>query len=267
MNFIKKTLALGAVLMSFMAVGSQAMAKEYTVKMVTNLEADQVYYFEPAEITIQPGDTIKWVNVQEDMHNAVADAVPKGAEFFESPMLEEEGASWSYTFNTAGTYSYHCHPHAAAGMKGIITVGAPSAPEEMQGGAHNHDHGAHGHGSHGDDSASNTKSAMGTGVIHSVSRLNRKVNLTHDPIPALKWPEMTMDLDVAEGVDLKALAPEEKVKFRIELGDDKVYRITKIMKSDGQHDPKQCKPGMDCPMHEGMKHGGDNEDGHGGHDH
>ena len=125
MNFIKKTLALGAVLMSFMAVGSQAMAKEYTVKMVTNLDAEQVYYFEPAEITIQPGDTIKWVNVQEDMHNAVADAVPKGAEFFESPMLEEEGASWSYTFNTAGTYSYHCHPHAAAGMKGIITVGAP----------------------------------------------------------------------------------------------------------------------------------------------
>ena len=82
MNFIKKTLALGAVLMSFMAVGSQAMAKEYTVKMVTNLDAEQVYYFEPAELTIQPGDTIKWVNVQEDMHNAVADAVPKGAEFF-----------------------------------------------------------------------------------------------------------------------------------------------------------------------------------------
>ena len=49
--------------MSFTAVGSQAMAKEYTVKMVTNLDAEQVYYFEPAEITIQPGDTIKWVNV------------------------------------------------------------------------------------------------------------------------------------------------------------------------------------------------------------
>lgn len=181
MNFIKKTLALGTILVSFLAVGSQAMAKEYTVKMVTNLEADQVYYFEPAEITIQPGDTIKWVNVQEDMHNAVADAVPKGAEFFESPMLEEEDASWSYTFKKAGTYSYHCHPHAAAGMKGIITVGAPSAPEEMQGGAHGeHDHGAANNGSD-----------------HAKSQ--------------------------------------------------------------------QCKAGMDCPMHEDMKHGGDHGDAQGGH--
>lgn len=138
-TLIATTLLAGAAFMP------QAMAEEFTVKMVTNLDAEQVYYFEPAELTIQPGDTVKWVNVQEDMHNAVADAVPKGADFFESPMLEEEGANWSYTFDVAGTYSYHCHPHAAAGMKGKIIVGEASAPEEMEGGAHNHDHGVHAH--------------------------------------------------------------------------------------------------------------------------
>lgn len=265
MNSIKNTLFLGTVLAVGQIFGSQAMAEEYTVKMVTNMDAEQVYYFEPAEITIQPGDTIKWINVQEDMHNAVADAVPKGTEFFESPMLEEEGASWSYTFNKAGTYSYHCHPHAAAGMKGMITVGAPSAPEDMQGGTHNHDHGSHDHGSHSDQKVGAGKMVMGKGVIHSVNRLNRKVNLTHEPIPALNWPEMTMDLDVSEDVDMKSLVVGEEVSFHIELGKDKVYRITKIMKAD--YKIKQCEPGMDCPMHEGMKHVGDHGDGHSGHDH
>lgn len=71
---------------------------------------------------------------------------------------------------------------------------------------------------------------MGTGVIHSVSRMNRKVNMTHEPIPELNWPEMKMDLDVAKDVDLKGLSSGEKIQFNIELGEDKVYRITEIMK-------------------------------------
>tara|TARA_R110002153_G_scaffold3143_2_gene14761 strand:+ start:161 stop:577 length:417 start_codon:yes stop_codon:yes gene_type:complete len=126
-------------------ISSPALAEEFTVKMVTDLNADQIYYFEPANLTIQPGDTVKWVNVQEDMHNAVADAGPKGAELFESPMLEKEGASWSFTFDdTQGTYSYHCHPHAAMGMVGTIIVGQASASEEMEAadghGEHDHAH-------------------------------------------------------------------------------------------------------------------------------
>ena len=140
---MKLKILLMTTLLAGTAFSQNAIAEEFTVKMVTNLDAEQVYYFEPAELTIQPGDTVKWVNVQEDMHNAVADSVPKGAEFFESPMLEEEGADWSYTFTTKGTYSYHCHPHAAVGMKGIITVGEPSNPENMQNGEHDHDHHNH----------------------------------------------------------------------------------------------------------------------------
>lgn len=139
------------------------------------------------------------------------------------------------------------------------------AQHKTQDGAHNNDHGSHDHGSHSDQKADVGKMAVGKGVIHSVSRLNRKVNLTHEPIPALNWPEMTMDLDVSEDVDMKSLVVGEEVSFHIELGKDKVYRITKIMKAN--HEIKQCEPGMDCPMHEGMKHGGDHGDGHGGHDH
>lgn len=78
--------------------------------------------------------------------------------------------------------------------------------------------------------SSEGQAVIGEGVIHSVSPAERKVNLTHEPIPALNWPGMTMDLDVAEGVDLQQLDPGDNIQFYIELGEDKVYRITEVMK-------------------------------------
>lgn len=134
-----KKILLSCALALLMA--STAHAEEYTVKMVSDWDNGK-YYFEPRDITIKSGDTITWLNVTEDMHNAVSDNVPKGAEGFESPMLEEEGQKWSHTFTNSGTYSYHCHPHAAMGMRGTVIVDHPSKPEEIEESAdgHNHDH-------------------------------------------------------------------------------------------------------------------------------
>lgn len=44
---------------------------------------------------------------------------------FSSPLLPK-GASWSHTFNDAGEFAYHCHPHPD--MQGTISVKA-DAPE------------------------------------------------------------------------------------------------------------------------------------------
>ena len=138
---MNKPLAIAAIIgISFFS--QSAFAEEYTVKMVTDLDAGK-YYFEPKELTIKSGDTVTWINVTEDMHNAVSDSIPKGAEGFESPMLEEVDQKWSHTFNTSGTYGYHCHPHAAMGMRGSIIVDQPSKPEEQSTDGHNHDHGGH----------------------------------------------------------------------------------------------------------------------------
>lgn len=87
----------------------------------------------------------------------------------------------------------------------------------------------HKQGEHQHGAMSEKKAAMGTGVIHSVSRMNRKLNLSHEPIPELDWPAMQMDLDVAKGVELKGLSSGQAIQFQIELGEDKVYRITEIM--------------------------------------
>jgi len=68
----------------------------------------------------------------------------------------------------------------------------------------------------------------GKGVINSVSIDKRMVNITHEPIPAINWPEMTMDLPVTKHVDLDAVKAGSEVDFMLKLGMDKQYRITKI---------------------------------------
>lgn len=120
-----------------------ANAKEYTIKMVTH-EDKGAYAFEPNEITIQSGDTVTWVNAQDDMHNVMSESLPKGVKPFESPMLEKKGQKWSHTFTQSGTYAFHCHPHAGAGMRGTVIVDQPSKPEDAQSTGHHHDEKSHG---------------------------------------------------------------------------------------------------------------------------
>ncbi len=95
-------------------------------------------------------------------------------------------------------------------------------------GSMSHSDSGHGEGNH--DRAPGASQAMGEGTIHRISKLNRTVNLTHAPIAELDWPEMTMDLPVAKSVDLNSIKAGDHVKFHLELGDDKKYIITKIMK-------------------------------------
>jgi Cu/Ag efflux protein CusF len=107
---------------------------------------------------------------------------------------------------------------------------------------------------------------MGKGVIHSVNTDEKKVNITHDPIPSLGWPSMTMDLAVSDDVDLKSITTEEDIMFRMVLGDDKVYRITKIMKAGDKMDHKEMKhEGMEYKDmdHSKMKHDEMKSDNHG----
>ena len=70
--------------------------------------------------------------------------------------------------------------------------------------------------------------ATAAAVIHSVDVAGAKVNLTHEPMPALGWPKMTMDLPVTRTVDLSKVKPGSDVMVTIKLGRDKQYRVTAI---------------------------------------
>ena len=152
-----------------LTIASPAFAKEYTVKMVTVPGPDEIYRFEPDKLTIQQGDTVTFVNVQDDEHNVMFEEVPEGADFATSPMLKKEGEKWSHTFTKEGSYKYHCHPHADWGMEGTIIVGKPSLPEAQKIDEHHHhhhhdkmnmDHHKHHEGEHADTQEAHEEHAM-----------------------------------------------------------------------------------------------------------
>lgn len=88
----------------------------------------------------------------------------------------------------------------------------------------------------------------GTGTIHSIDAERRIVNLSHDPIPAIGWPAMTMDMTVAPSVDLSAVAPGSEVAFTLERDADGLYMIDSL----DLRQPRDTMPDMDHqPMHEG----------------
>lgn len=73
------------------------------------------FEFTKNNIKVSKGTKVTWTNQDKDRHNAFsADANgPKGK-------LLSQGESYSFTFNTAGTFDYICEPHPY--MKGSVTV-------------------------------------------------------------------------------------------------------------------------------------------------
>lgn len=113
-------------------LGSQAQPKEHFVVLVSDYEKVHMY-FDPKLVVVDVGDTVTWINKQAETHTITLypDGYPEGAENFRSPEFNESGQSWSYTFNTPGTYEYHCEPHVLLGMHGSVIVGEPSGPRDF----------------------------------------------------------------------------------------------------------------------------------------
>ena len=70
--------------------------------------------------------------------------------------------------------------------------------------------------------------AHGTGTVNSVDPARHKVNLSHNPIPEIGWPAMTMEFPVAPSIDLTAIQPGTRVNFTIEQQPGGMYEIKAI---------------------------------------
>lgn len=81
---------------------------------VSIIEEDELYKFNPQEITINPGDTVTWTNDSDAEHTVTADD-----ESFDHEGIGE-GDTASQTFDTAGDFAYHCEIHDY--MTGIVHV-------------------------------------------------------------------------------------------------------------------------------------------------
>jgi plastocyanin len=73
------------------------------------------FSFQPASLSVAVGSSVTWTNADSTAHTVTAD---DGS--FDSSTLAP-GATFSRTFATAGTFTYHCQIHPS--MKATITVG------------------------------------------------------------------------------------------------------------------------------------------------
>lgn len=125
------SLALCTVMLvvgSFMLAVAPAAAETFTVKMGAD---NGMLAFEPSTVTIQQGDTVKWVNNKLPPHNIIFDdgnsPIDKGVatKISHDQLMFSPGESYEVTFGSdfpSGSYSYFCAPHRGAGMVGKVVV-------------------------------------------------------------------------------------------------------------------------------------------------
>jgi Cu(I)/Ag(I) efflux system protein CusF len=82
-------------------------------------------------------------------------------------------------------------------------------------------HGSHdGHGGHG-QSAPAVRTYTTLGVVRSVAAGNASLVITHDPVPALNWPAMTMNFELEDPALADDLAGGDRVRFDFRVQGDR----------------------------------------------
>ncbi len=103
---MRAIIALAALLAGLALLGS-AQAEEYEIRIDN-------FAFDPNNITIALGDTVTWTNYDSSKHTVTED----NGEFDSEDLDTEDSFSW--TFDVAGNYSYHCGRHSS--MTGMVNV-------------------------------------------------------------------------------------------------------------------------------------------------
>lgn len=96
---------------------SQNQQTTSSTPVATDRVSIKDFAFSPAAITVKKGTKVTWTNNDSTRHSISPDT--ETAEFKASELLSQ-GATYSVTFNTVGTFSYHCTPHPY--MKASVTV-------------------------------------------------------------------------------------------------------------------------------------------------
>jgi len=108
-------------LVTLSLLSSSVLAAEHVVEMKNN-GADGIMVFEPAFLSVDVGDTVRFV-ATDPGHNSqsVQGLVPAGTSGWNGAINEE----FSVTLSDEGVYVYQCAPHVALAMVGVIVAGDP----------------------------------------------------------------------------------------------------------------------------------------------
>jgi len=92
---------------------------------VTVMVGPNCFCFVPPSVTINPGDTVQW-SWSSSGHTSTSGTPGSPNGLWDSGFLNQ-GQTFSYTFNTAGSFPYYCTAHGqCCGMTGTVNV--TSAP-------------------------------------------------------------------------------------------------------------------------------------------
>src|SRR5437773_3695308 len=109
--------AMLATIVSLFAYANSASAATNDVTVAPN--GDLV--FSPSSVTIHPGDTVRWTWAAS--FHSTTSGVPGAPNGIWDSGILNEGATFSHTFNSTGTFPYYCTPHGGCcGMVGTVMV-------------------------------------------------------------------------------------------------------------------------------------------------
>jgi amicyanin len=94
--------------------GSQTGGNQSSNQTANSIEIKN-FAFSPSTLTIKTGETVTWTNDDSTTHTITSDT---GSELGSGSI--STGQTYSHTFNTAGTFDYHCSIHTS--MKGKVIV-------------------------------------------------------------------------------------------------------------------------------------------------
>jgi plastocyanin len=77
------------------------------------------FAFQPNPVQVQAGEMVTWTNDDQILHTVTSGTRGKSDGMFDQK-LEGAGSKAMFTFNTAGTFAYHCEIHP--GMDATVVV-------------------------------------------------------------------------------------------------------------------------------------------------
>jgi plastocyanin len=79
-------------------------------------KSGNIYAFDPSTLTIKKGTQVVWTNASDAPHTVTSDT---GIFSTSSDLLPKK--NYTFTFNTAGGYTYHCNIHRYMRAEIIVT--------------------------------------------------------------------------------------------------------------------------------------------------
>lgn len=91
-----------------------------TVQTTDQMVSIQDMAFSPNVLTIKKGVKVTWTNQDSVGHNIIGDDASLSGGLPAQADVLSNGQSYSHTFDTVGTFAYHCGVHP--GMTGTVEV-------------------------------------------------------------------------------------------------------------------------------------------------